>query len=79
VNEKQRGHNARLSANGTARTSWEWLEAHAWRGRPQTAEHLAGGDASFTAYAGLIALFANNIVAGVVRLAMIQQRPTMKS
>jgi hypothetical protein len=48
---------------------------HGVAGWPQTAAHLAGGDnTSFTAYAGLIALFANIIVAGVVHLAMIQQR-----
>jgi solute:Na+ symporter, SSS family len=51
----------------------------AWSDGMKPLHILAIGDASFTAYVGLIALVANIVVAGVVNLAMILRQPTRKS
>jgi len=51
----------------------------AWSDGLKPLHTLAIGDASFTAYVGLIALVANIVVAGVAHLAMISERPTTKS
>jgi SSS family solute:Na+ symporter len=51
----------------------------AWSDGLKPLHTLAIGDASFTAYVGVIALVANIVVAGVVNLTMMLRQPTTKS
>ena len=51
----------------------------AWSDGLKPLHTLAIGDASFTAYVGVIALAANIVVAGVVNLTMMLRQPTTKS
>jgi solute:Na+ symporter, SSS family len=51
----------------------------AWSDGLKPLHTLAIGDASLTAYVGVIALVANIVVVGAVNLALIPQRPTAKS
>jgi solute:Na+ symporter, SSS family len=51
----------------------------AWSDGLKPLHTLTIGDTSFTAYVGLIALVGNIVVAGVVNLVMVRERPRTKS
>jgi solute:Na+ symporter, SSS family len=51
----------------------------AWSDDLKPLHTLTIGDTSFTAYVGLIALVANIVVAALVNLVAIRQRPTTRS